>query len=263
MPKIVKYRNPFNGKMYLCKEACVSDMEKNHTEQIHALDSSAEQILFNARNRYPIEQKFGKSVLSGRPTAWNPKAEKYERFFDDDERELYRKDFVAKMKKTYGKEHLLDDPNRQRGMLLNRSISGVYTFQDGTKKNYTGTYELDFLQYMDTHLSWDPKDIAVPAPQNFEYQGDDGKTHVYIPDAWIESLNLIIEIKSSDNNHYRLRDIDIEKKKDHILETSHYNYIKIFDKEYKELLAKINELKGTADEQDEREFSFNKRQERT
>jgi very-short-patch-repair endonuclease len=75
----------------------------------------------------------------------------------------------------------------------------------------------------------------------FKYTFKD-KEHYYIPDFFIPTLNLVIEIKSSTNNHYRLRDIEQEKEKDRVLEKSKYNYIKIFDKDYSEFLEKL--IKG-------------------
>ena len=38
-------------------------------------------------------------------------------------------------------------------MLENRKISGVYTFKDGEKKKYCGSYELKALEFMDKVLA--------------------------------------------------------------------------------------------------------------
>ena len=58
----------------------------------------------------------------------------------------------------------------------------------------------------------------------------------YIPDFYIPSLNLIVEIKSSENGHYRARDIETEKLKDAAIEKTNYTYIKVFDKKYDEFV---------------------------
>ena len=131
-------------------------------------------------------------------------------------------------------------------MLASRGISGDYLSSDGkTKKSYTGSYEHDFLRFLDVDLEWhNPGDIMSPAPMIFDYVDDTGKPRFYIPDFYITSLNLIIEIKASDNKHYRERDIEDEKKKDKILEKQRkYNYMKIFDKKYDNFLAYLQKIK--------------------
>ena len=57
-----------------------------------------------------------------------------------------------------GKHIYLNDPNKQREMLANRSISGVYKWSDGKHETtYTGSYELDFLKTLDNFFDWDPR----------------------------------------------------------------------------------------------------------
>jgi very-short-patch-repair endonuclease len=79
-------------------------------------------------------------------------------------------------------------------------------------------------------------DIQCPAPQNFQYVDDAGKRRFYIPDAYIESLNLIVEVKGELHNGYRSRDIEIERTKDAILGTSVYAYIKVEAQDYGDLM---------------------------
>jgi hypothetical protein len=64
-----------------------------------------------------------------------------------------------------------------------------------------------------------------------------------MPDVYIPSLNLIIEIKASDNEHYRKRDIAVEFAKDKaVKDTTKFNYIKIFDKDYSEFLMEVKDI---------------------
>ena len=226
------YKNPFNGEKFKTASACYVNIESNHCKQLDSLGVTAAQLVFNANNKYPLNRKHGKSVISGKPTEWNEKAKRYERFSNDKEREEYREMFIARMQKKHGKKHLLNDPDMQKKMLANRSISGTYKFINNKEVVYTGTYEHDFLQLMDLTLNWNPSDIHMPSPKVFEYKDKDGKVRFYIPDAWIESLNMYIEIKASDNNHYRKRDIDIEHIKDDVMKTSSNYYYKIEDMKY-------------------------------
>ena len=132
---------------------------------------------------------------------------------------------------------------QQRKMLANRSISGEYVFKDGGKKLYTGKEELALLKFFDDALDWPSKDLHLPAPQNFSYKDDNGKERVYIPDCYLESLNLIIEVKGEFHNGWRSRDIAIENAKDTLLHTSGYNYVKVESQNYLELMDALAKAK--------------------
>jgi len=232
------WRDPFTGKRYLSEQSCVAAVERLHSAQLESLGVSAKQACFNYRNRYPLGQKTGKSVLTGKPTAWNERAGRYERFCDEAEVDRYRQTFLERMRRVHGKDHLLNDPTQQRKMLANRRISGTYTFKtDSVSRTYTGQEELAFLQFMDDALSWPGADVHE-APQVFEYADADGKTRQYLPDFWIESLNLIVEIKGEQHSGlgWRTRDADLERRKDEVLGTSGYGYCKVEDRDYGTLL---------------------------
>ena len=234
MPK--NYRDPFTGKTYMSEEACVQAVAREHASQLQKAKITARQAVFNARNRMPITTTSGRSVISGKPTEWNERAGRYERFADDGERKVYRQMFIERMQRVHGREHLLDDPDQQRKMLAARSISGSYKFADGSVKTYTGQEELALLRFLDEALGWPGADIQCPAPQNFEYTDEQGKRRWYIPDCYIESVNMIIEVKGEFYNGYRRRDFDIERAKDDILQTSGYTYVKVEDRDYGDLL---------------------------
>jgi hypothetical protein len=236
------YKNPITGKTYLSESACISSLEKDNSKELESMKITAKQAIFNSRNKLPITNLYGQSVISKKPTVWNEKAGRYQRFTDDTERAQYRQTFLDRMRKVHGKDHLLSDPNQQRFMLANRGISGEYTFQDGTHKTYTGKEELALLKFFNEVLEWPSSDIITPAPQNFHYEDPDGKEHFYFPDAWIESLNLILEVKG-ELHSYRLRDIETENRKDEILKTSKYEYFKVEDRNYLELLNEIVRIK--------------------
>jgi hypothetical protein len=205
---------------------------------------TSKQYCFN--RKYKISGRNGKSVISKKPTPWNEELGRYERFANDAERQEYRKIFLERMQKTYGKDTLLNDPDVQKKMLANRKISGIYKFRNGKEVTYTGDYERHFLEVMDTLLEWSPDDLFVPAPQVIDYHNPrTGKMSFYIPDAYISSLNMIIEIKSEENKHYRERDLDIEKAKDAATIKKGYRFVKIFDKQYHELLNAVIEARNS------------------
>lgn len=227
------------------KEELYGHMEDEHDDQLD--DISPAQVYFNYRNNYNLNKKHGECIIDKKPTDFNEKSERYNRLCSERCKKIYRERFKQRMMKKYGKEHLLDDPEKQKEMLANRSISGTYKFkdEDGNKHefDYTGSYEEDFIITMLELFKWNPDDIIMPAPMIFEYiSPKDDEEHYYIPDAYIPSMELIVEIKSKNNKHYRQRDIDIERTKDKVVKESNYNYIKIFDKKYGKFLKYVKEF---------------------
>ena len=163
---------------------------------------------------------------------------RYDRFLEE-EKPLYREVFLKNMKKA-GKENIMKDMEHQKEMLANRKISGTYVYSDGTKFTYTGSYEKKFITYLDTFLSYPSSSIMMPAPQLFPYVDPESKEEkVHIPDVYLQDLNCIINIKSSENQHYRLRDIEKEKAQDDAIKNSKFNYIKIYDNQFTRFLEAI------------------------
>lgn len=218
-------------------------LEDKHEEQLDGL--SGAQFYFNLKNGY--NKKFGSCIICKGPTKFNEKTKKYNRLCEKEEcKEKYVAMFKARMMKTYGKESLMKDPEQQEKMLSNRKISGKYEWHDGKVFTYTGTYELEFLKMMDIFLEWNSADLIAPAPMVFKYQFE-GKDHFYIPDFYIPSIDLIIEVKGS-NNHYQKRDLEKELLKEKAVLNSTktqnlikpgkvvvmrtHKYIKIMDKNY-------------------------------
>lgn len=227
----MNFKCPFCKKSYVIKDALMEHMSNEHNEQLCGLPP--QQVYFNFKNKYALTKDHGTSVISGKPTKFNLVTCRYERFADEKDREEYRKIFKNRMKKTYGVETLLTQPEQQKKMLENRHISGVYTWVDGSKTTYTGSYEKKFLMFLENELCWEnPSDIMAPAPMIFPYKDAEGKQHFHIPDFYITSLNLIVNIKSQENKHYRLRDIDNEKRQDAAIASSKFNYVKIYDNQF-------------------------------
>jgi hypothetical protein len=199
-------------------------------------DMSAKRLYFNLKNG----KTEGKCVISGKPTKFNEVTERYERFFSNKEKEEYREEFKARMMNKYGKVHLLDNPEQQKEMLNNRKITTEYTWRDGSITNVTGDYEYNFLEYIEAAYNF--KAEYLMEPPTFYYT-DGQNTRFYLPDFCIPSLNLIIEIKGS-NNHYQKRDEYKEKLKAAAVKKAGFNFIQINDKDYTifNIYFKINVL---------------------
>ena len=191
----------------------------------------------------------GTCIMCRKDTEWNNSTKKYARFCGSACKAKYRDIFKRNMIQKYGKVCLLNDPEVQRKMLANRSISGTYKWSDRIHTSeYTGSYELSFLEFLDRTMDFDPEDVMSPSPHNYYYQHG-GKEHFYIPDFYIPSLNLEIEIKDggdNPNNHHKIQEVDKEKErlKDEVMQTNgSFNYIKIVNKENGKFFDMLDALK--------------------
>lgn len=223
----------------------VSHIEKEHEEMIPG-DMTPWQFYYFLKTG----KKEGKCIVDGAPTLWNEKTHKYGRICTNPKcKDTYVKTFQNRMIGKYGKVTLLNNPEQQKKMLAARSISNVYHWSDRIHTSvYTGSYELSFLEYLDA-LGFNPADIITPSPHNYYYMYE-GKKHLYIPDVFIMSLNLEIEIKdggSNPNTHPKIMAVDKvkEKLKDEVMSSnrSTFNYLKIVDKKNERLLEYLEKAK--------------------
>lgn len=180
----------------------------------------------------------GSCVECHNETDFNEVTMKYSRFCNNPVcKQKYKEERDRRMIKKYGKMYLTDDPEFQKKMQQGRRIAGEYTWSDGkTKLPYLSSYEMDFFRYLDVNLKWPVSDIIAPSPHTYQYEYKD-KEHFYMPDAFIPSLNLEVEIKddgSAKNINYDSREKD--KIKDALMRSCSnlFNYIKIVNKDYKE-----------------------------
>lgn len=208
-----------------------SHLEKSHSEMIPP-DMVPMQFIYFLRTN----KTHGDCIICHKPTKWNEKTNKYHRFCDNPKcKEKYIETFRNRMIGKYGKVNLLNEPEQQKKMLANRKISGVYKWMDRIHETqYTGTYELSFLEFLDSVMNFDPEDLIAPSPHTYYYEYE-GEKHFYIPDFFIPSLNLEIEIKEGTNMHPKNLAVDKvkERLKDEVMKSnsSSFNYLKIVEKD--------------------------------
>lgn len=239
------YRCKICGKKYTELAALYNHIESKHRDMIPK-DMNVQQYYYYMKTG----KMNGNCVMCKKPTSWNHNTGKYNRFCGDEKcKEEYVKIMKSRMVAKYGKTHLLNDPNKQREMLANRSISGVYKWSDGKHETtYTGSYELDFLKTLDGFFDWDPTDISMPSPHTYTYKYE-GEDKFYIPDVFIHSLDLEIEIKDggdNPNNHYKIQAVDKHKEalKDEVMcSQKAFHYIKITNKNYENFFSFLKEIK--------------------
>lgn len=187
----------------------------------------------------------GSCVICHNETEFNEISMKYSRFCNNPLcKQKYKEERDRRMMNKYGKIYLLDDPEMQKKMMAGRRIAGIYTWSDGkTQFPYLSSYELHFLQYLDKQLHWPVSDIMAPSPHTYIYLYQ-GKDHFYMPDFFIPSLNLEIEIKddgSARNINHESREKD-KIKEDTMKSLSNIvNFIKIVNKDYTEFEKIIKE----------------------
>lgn len=225
------YRATDKQKVPAAKIALYDHMEKEHHELLNGL--SPAQVYFN----FKYKKTHGTCVMCGKETKWCEASERYERLCSEACKAAYRKQFLERMKRK-GKDKQMEDPEHQKKMLANRKISGKYKWRDGkTVTPYVGSYEREFLEFLDIAMQINPTDVVGPAPQIFYYTYEN-KQHFYIPDFYITSLNLLIEIKdggSNPNKHPKIQKVDKAKERLKDLEVAKYkefDYIKVTDKDY-------------------------------
>lgn len=235
----------FCGMKFKDKSSLYDHIELKHKSLVPD-NMSISQYVFNIK----YNKQFGKCVICGNKTKWNETAERYDRLCSERCKEDYKKSFQKRMINKHGEVYLTRNPEHQRKMLANRKISGEYEWSDGSAKlGYTGSYELQFLKFLDLVMNFNSTDIISPAPQNFYYKDPEGKERFYFPDFFIPSLNLIIEIKDGGDNpnkHHKIQEVDkkLEKLKDaEMLKQTKFNFVKVSNKDYTGFINYLIDLK--------------------
>ena len=247
--KDIPRKCPLCGKTFKTKEYLVNHIDKSHSEQIPESWSASRY-----ENYLRTNKTHGNCVVCGKETDWNESTWKYNRICGNKKcseklSETANKNMIGK----YGKVHLLNDPEQQRKMIYSKRNSGEYYWTTDTKKEfkkyYASSEELKFLQMLDVFLNLDPEDVMSPSPNNYVYKYE-GKDHVYIPDMYIISINLEVEIKEPLNNqnmHPKIQAVDKVKEqlKDELMNSIDYvNYVKVNGTDYSQFFATMSYLKN-------------------
>ena len=229
-----KYKCPYCDHMRMTKDELIGHIDEEHREMIPE-GWSAGRLAF----KIIYKKDHGTCVVCKRPTEWNDKRCKYQRLCGDPNcRKALRDAALKNHIKVYKCKTLLNSPIHQEKMLRNRKISGEYKFRDGGKIGYVGSYEKNFLEFMDKTLDVKSDEIIEPGPV-FEYDMD-GKKHFWITDFLYVPYNLVIEVKDGGDNPNK-RNMPIYRKKEAmkdklITEKGTYNYLKLTNNNFAQLL---------------------------
>lgn len=222
------------------KEQLVSHVEKKHPDMIPE-GYTAARLVFNHLNK----KDHGTCIVCGGETDWREDLWRYDRVHPQCKKE-YAEYMKANMKKVYGKENLLNDPEQQEKMLKNRRISGQYRFTDGGTVDYVGSYEKKTLEFLDKAMNVKSTDIVAPGPTiEYEYIGE---KHFWITDIYFVPMNLIIEVKDGGDNpnnrempEYRAKQLAKEQA---IRDMKKYNYLRLTNNNFEQLLFILAEIKS-------------------
>lgn len=241
-----KYKCPYCEGRFTRAKLHIHIQEKH--EDLIPEGYTALRVAFNTINN----KTEGHCIMCGNVTDWNEDKGRYERLCNDPKcHEAYKKMVAERTKKKYGTERLQTDPEYaeyvQRKALAGRKMHGEYTFADGGKIEYFGSYERKFLQFMDQVMHCESEDILAPAP-SIKYQYE-GKTHLYIPDFYYIPYNLIIEIKdggSNPNNHPHRTgedELKLRAKEEAIRQLNDFSYVRVVNNDFSQVLSIMAVLK--------------------
>lgn len=238
-----KYKCPYCEYKFE-REKIGKHIDKFHADLIPEGYTTA-RVVFNTINK----KDHGTCIICKKESPWNEDKQRYERLCGSKKcHDEYLKICEDRMKKKYNgktKEDMLNDPEFQDRMLKGRSISGEYKFENGVSIPYVGSYEKNFLEFMDKYLHVLPEDIQAPGP-TIEYNYN-GKKHFWITDFYYIPYNLVLDIKDGGNNpntrnmeEYRNKQVEKEKA---ITKLKKFNYLRLTDNQFDQLLEIMLELK--------------------
>lgn len=231
-----KYKCPYCEKRLIRKDL-ITHIDKSHKELIPE-NYTAARLVYNQVNKVD----HGKCRVCGKPTAWSEKSGRYDVLCGDPKcKEHMREEYKKNMLRVKGTYNILNDPEQQKKMLANRSISGQYKFQDGGILTYTGSYEKKCLEFMDVVMQIPSKDILSPGPTlEYEYNGE---KHFYITDFYYIPYDLIIEVKDGGDNLNTKDSASMKASREKTIEKEHlitdrgeYNYIRLTNNNFAQLI---------------------------
>lgn len=244
MPTNKYFKCPFCDKR-LDRKSLINHISSKHIDELPE-EFTPLRATFHAANRKSLDYRPPCRICKN-PTEWDEKKGRYNQLCG---KQSCHDAYVLKMKRDMGDRIGI---NRQTAtaeglekMLAGRRISGKYKFHDGKEFTYTGSYELKALEFMDKVLYCKSEDIMMPGPA-LKYELD-GKQHIYITDMYYIPYDLIIEIKDggdkpNTNPAFAETRRKVIAKEKFIIEKTDYNYIRLTNNDFSQLLNVFADLK--------------------
>lgn len=235
-------------RVFIDKRHLILHIDKAHSSQIPA-EWSASQY----ENYLRTGRTHGTCVICKCDTPWNSTTGKYCRMCTKSScrqkaRELAEQNLIKSKGITHSQ--MLKDPEFQRKMVYSKRTSGLYKFNDNRSTvdvMYDSSFGKDFLEMCENFMNFLSCDIMGPSPNTYAYKYN-GEWHFYIPDFYIPSLHLEVEIKDGGDNpnmHPKIQAVDKVKEslKDKAMTKEKVNYVKIVNKNYSTFFKTLYLLK--------------------
>ena len=237
-------------KCLWCEKRDYRDKLVQHVDSVHKEmipeGFTPLQVVFHIVNKHPLSWKKPCRVC-GNPCDWDEKKGRYNLLCNKKEcHDAWAKKMDKDMGDKKGSNRQTATEEGLKKMLAGRKLSGKYKWSDGTEFTYVGSFEKATLEFMDKVMEVKSEDIMCPGPV-LEYMLD-GVKHLYITDIYYIPYNLIIEVKDGGNNPntnpemYESRKKKLAKEK-YVIEEKDYNYIRLTNKDFSQLLAVFADLK--------------------
>ena len=237
-------------KCLWCEKRDYRDKLVQHVDSVHKEmipeGFTPLQVVFHIVNKHPLSWKKPCRVC-GNPCDWDEKKGRYNLLCNKKEcHDAWAKKMDKDMGDKKGSNRQTATEEGLKKMLAGRKLSGKYKWSDGTEFTYVGSFEKATLEFMDKVMEVKSEDIMCPGPV-LEYMLD-GVKHLYITDIYYIPYNLIIEVKDGGNNPntnpemYESRKKKLAKEK-YVIEETNYNYIRLTNKDFSQLLAVFADLK--------------------
>lgn len=238
-----KYRCVYCNQLFE-RDKMVKHILDKHDDLLQPNDD-VNKIVFDLVNN-PKRQ----CVMCKNKVDWNPTKLRYERLCNNPECKRRYKDMMyERTQNIYNKTpaDMLRDPEFQAEMLANRTISGTYKFDNNDTIIYTGSYELEFIKFLDQVMGFKSEDIMAPGPViSYRFRG---KSLNWITDFYLPQYNLIVEVKDGGSNpnkrtmeEYREKQLEKEKA---IIKDGKYNYLRLTNKEHEQFIEMLMAIKNS------------------
>ena len=236
--KIKKYKNSRKYRCPYCDKIMTRNKLINHITDCHESmipeGYNATRVVYDYINK----KDHGTCMVCGTNVyEWDDNICRYKNICNNPK---CRETLIKKAEKNN-----LNDPEKQKLMLSHRHLSGEYKFSDGTVHTYVGSYERKTLEFMDVILHIKGTDIMTPGPiVKYNYNGEE---HCWILDIFYIPAMLAIDCKDGGSNpntrpmqSYREKQI---AKETAIAKQKKYNYLRLTDNDFTQLLYALADIK--------------------
>jgi len=223
-----KYNKNINSYgFYSCSSKCSTSKKKKTFFNNYGVDIPTKSVFIKNKIKKTCIEKYGFDNPMKNSDVKNKSKETCNAKYNSDFfSSIYFRD---KMTEKYGVNNPMESIE-----LNEKRIKNSYKIDNFNEIKYQGKYELDFIKFCIVN------NINISKPiKTIDYIDSTGKNRKYIPDFYIDHINLIIEIKSK---YYYNINIENNILKEKYSLMNGYNYIIIIDKKYDNFLELYNKL---------------------